>query len=214
MSKFEKGILGGFSGKTGTVIGASWKGKNIMRALSKKKKNRQPSPYQLEQQEKFKMMVQFLSGLSDLLNITFRAQAVNISGYNAAVSYNIREAITGDQSPFSINFAKVEISQGNLPAVASPQAEAAPGHHVRFNWRYNAGVTSAKPTDIAVLVVYCPELKQVVYASEGATCTNEAHTIDAGVFAGHDVETWQAFVCEDGMKVSPSMYTGKVSLLP
>jgi hypothetical protein len=214
MSKFNMGILGGFSGKTGTVVGSSWKGKNVMRALPAKKKNRQATPNQLEQQEKFKLMVQFLSGLSDLLNITFKAQASKISGFNAAVSYNIQSAITGDQSPFRIDFAKAKVSQGNLPSVASPKAEAAPGHHVSFSWRYNAGLTSARPTDIAVLVVYCPALKQSAYASEGATRADQLHSIDVGVFAGHDVETWLAFVREDGMKASNSVYTGSVTLIP
>lgn len=214
MSKLNMGILGGFSGKTGTVVGSHWKGKAVMRALPAKKKNRQATPNQLEQQEKFKLMVQFLSGLSDLLNITFGTQASKISGFNAAVSYNLQTAIAGDQSPFRIDFAKAKISQGNLPAVASPLAEAAPNHQINYSWKFNAGVTSARPTDIAILVVYCPELKQSIYVSEGATRASEQHTIDAGVFAGHEVETWLAFVREDGMKASPSMYTGKVTLLP
>jgi hypothetical protein len=214
MSKFNMGILGGFSGKTGTVIGSTWKGKNVMRALPAKKKNRQATPNQLEQQEKFKLMVQFLSGLSDLLNITFRSQATKISGFNAAVSYNIQSAIVGDQSPFSIDFTKAKLSQGNLPLVATPKAEAAPDHQVSFSWRYNAGVTSARPTDVAVLIVYCPALKQSVYSIEGATRADQLHAIDAGVFAGYDVETWLAFVREDGMKASNSIYTGSVTLIP
>jgi hypothetical protein len=212
MSKFNRGILGGFSGKTGTVVGSTWKGKNIMRALPARKKNRRSSPEQLEQQEKFKLMVQFLSGLSDLLNITFGSQALNISGYNAAVSYNIREAIAGDQSPFSINFAKAKISQGNLPIAASPKAEARVSHLVHFSWRYNAEISNARPTDIAIMVVYCPELKQSIYVAEGTTRADEQYAVDAGVFAGHSVETWLAFVREDGQKASKSMYTGSISL--
>ena len=33
MATFEKGILGGFSGKVGNVVGSRWRGKNIMRSL-------------------------------------------------------------------------------------------------------------------------------------------------------------------------------------
>jgi len=32
MGKISQGILGGFSGKVGSVVGANWKGINYMRA--------------------------------------------------------------------------------------------------------------------------------------------------------------------------------------
>lgn len=38
MAVFEKGILGGFSGKVGNVVGARWRGKNIM-SLPKRKRS-------------------------------------------------------------------------------------------------------------------------------------------------------------------------------
>ena len=34
MGTIKKGILGGFSGKVGTVIGAAWKGIDYMRSVS------------------------------------------------------------------------------------------------------------------------------------------------------------------------------------
>jgi len=34
MAKIEHGILGGFSGKVGTVIGGTWKGIDFMRSKS------------------------------------------------------------------------------------------------------------------------------------------------------------------------------------
>ena len=34
MGKIKKGILGGFSGKTGSVVGGSWKGIDYMRSLA------------------------------------------------------------------------------------------------------------------------------------------------------------------------------------
>jgi len=35
MGKIKTGILGGFQGKVGTVIGSTWRGESIMRALPK-----------------------------------------------------------------------------------------------------------------------------------------------------------------------------------
>ena len=37
MAKIEHGILGGFSGTVGTVIGGSWKGIDTMRSKAKRR---------------------------------------------------------------------------------------------------------------------------------------------------------------------------------
>ena len=61
MGRIKQGILGGFSGKVGTVVGASWKGKAYMRgmpqhytqaqnvALQNERSNYQQSQYLLGQ---------------------------------------------------------------------------------------------------------------------------------------------------------------------
>ncbi|HEY9362527.1 MAG TPA: DUF6266 family protein, partial [Chitinophagaceae bacterium] len=59
MATFEKGILGGFSGKVGTVIGGTWKGIDFMRSRANKR-TFIPSQKQLDQQLKFAIMMRFL----------------------------------------------------------------------------------------------------------------------------------------------------------
>ena len=36
MANISKGILGGFSGKVGTIVGANYRGKDIIRSVPKK----------------------------------------------------------------------------------------------------------------------------------------------------------------------------------
>ncbi len=38
MAEIKKGILGGFSGKVGTVVGVNWRGKDIIRSYQKNRK--------------------------------------------------------------------------------------------------------------------------------------------------------------------------------
>ena len=45
MGTYNKGILGAFSGKVGPVVGATWRGKEVMRSLPKKS-NRLATTYQ------------------------------------------------------------------------------------------------------------------------------------------------------------------------
>ncbi len=45
MGTFNKGILGGFSGKVGNVIVSNWKGKDVVRSLLEKSTDYLSLPY-------------------------------------------------------------------------------------------------------------------------------------------------------------------------
>lgn len=213
MATFNKGVLGGFSGKTGTVVGANWKGRTVMRSLPGKRK-KAATQAQLDQQEKFRLAINFLSGMADLLTISFAALASNVSGYNAAVSYNLQKAVVGDVSPFSIDFSLAQVSLGVLPGASGPTAVAVTGNKVKFDWGDNAGTGKATATDIVMLVAFCPETQRSVYTMEGTVRSGLTQTLDTSVFAGKTVETWIAFMSADGKKCSDSTYTGLVTLTP
>ena len=53
MGTFEKGFLGGFSGKVGTAVGSSWKSLSVLRSRPPRKRRGQPTEPQLERQAKF-----------------------------------------------------------------------------------------------------------------------------------------------------------------
>ena len=93
MATFEKGILAGFSGKVGTVIGSNWKGIVYMRSKSNKRKFI-PSQKQLEAQLKFAVIAQFLQPMSKLLEISFHDFAVQKRAPTAHLLIT-----TGKQSP-------------------------------------------------------------------------------------------------------------------
>ncbi len=60
MGTIQTGILGGFNGTVGTVVGANWKGISVMRARQKGRKTTF-SPAQLQQQARFALMINFLN---------------------------------------------------------------------------------------------------------------------------------------------------------
>jgi hypothetical protein len=75
MGTIQKGILGGFSGKVGTVIGGTWKGIDFMRSKANKR-TFVPSQKQLEQQLKFTLLMRFVQPLSALLEVSFNEFAI------------------------------------------------------------------------------------------------------------------------------------------
>ncbi|MBR6846816.1 MAG: hypothetical protein IKM74_01645 [Bacteroidales bacterium] len=64
MGKIKQGILGGFRGKVGTVIGASWNGISYMRGLAQSHKNPKTAA-QLQQRAFFKEVQELVGQLSD-----------------------------------------------------------------------------------------------------------------------------------------------------
>src|SRR5277367_2800230 len=103
MGTYKKGILGGFSGKVGTVVGSTWKGITVMKSLPGPRKGN-PTLLQLEQQARFSLMIKFLQPLTSLFNQTFSNGVVGMSGSNKALSYNILNGITGVYPTFTVNY--------------------------------------------------------------------------------------------------------------
>jgi len=103
MGTISKGILGGFSGKVGTVIGGTWKGISYMRSIPTSVSNPN-TPAQLEQRAKFSTIVKFLQPLTGFLRFGFKSQAIKMSAFNAAMAVNFKNAITGVFPNFEIDY--------------------------------------------------------------------------------------------------------------
>lgn len=211
MGRISKGILGGFSGTVGTVIGGSWKGIEYMRSQPSRR-SASATQRQMEQRLKFGMMIKFQAPMNGLLNESFRSYAVRMTGANSALSYNIRNAITGVYPDFEIDYSLALVSRGDLPNASNPAAAVAAGSVVNFEWTNNAGTGKAANNDVAVLVVYCPA-KQACAWLESGERQDEAASIAVSGFAGEVVQTWIAFFSADGRETSNSIFTGQFTVL-
>ncbi len=68
MGTIKQGILGGFSGKVGTVVGGSWKGISYMRGRAQSVKNPRTEA-QMEQRSKFALTLSFLKPITSYLRV-------------------------------------------------------------------------------------------------------------------------------------------------
>ncbi|MES1250281.1 MAG: DUF6266 family protein [Chitinophaga rupis] len=211
MGTFEKGILGGFKGKVGAVIGSTWKGTQVMRSKPGKRK-KPASALQLDQQARFALMTDFLQPLSAMLNETF-SRAVGMSGYNKALSYNIQQAVSGDYPDLSVNYAAVLLSKGSLPGAQSPAVASPAAGKLACSWTDNSNLYKAASADQALLIVYCGALKQWVVSQGAATRNAGSCTVDVAPFSGQTVQTWFSFIAENGRAVARSLFTGAVNVL-
>ena len=113
MGKIKKGILGGFNGKVGTVIGSSWRGIAYMRSLPQNVRNPRTEP-QVRQRSKFTETLKFLKPLTPMLRVGWKHYGHRQSAFNAATSYTIANAIVGELPNFEIDASRVLISRGSL----------------------------------------------------------------------------------------------------
>lgn len=212
MGIIDKGILGGFSGKVGTVVGGTWKGITYMR--SKGPGGRTTfSQSQMEQHAKFAASIKFLQPMVSLLNTTFKDYAVKMTGFNNAMSYTLKNAITGTYPVYTVDYSLALVSRGDLPNALSPSASSTgTAGKVVFTWTSNQGVGKAAPDDKAVLVVYCPEMKLCVYTDAGPDRSTGTGELTVTGFAGKTVQTYVAFISADGRDLSNSIYTGQLTV--
>lgn len=210
MGIIRKGILGGFSGKVGNVIGGTWKGIDYMRSKANRGKFT-PTEAQHAQQLKFKLLMDFLQPMTGLLRLTFSDFAVKMTGINNALSYNIKHSVIGSYPAFQIDYTVALVSRGDLPNALGPTVTMGIGGILSFAWTDNSGVGKADPLDQAVLVAYCPEMRQAIYTTTGGARSLLTGDLDVSPFTGKEVHTYIAFVSESG-RTSVSYYTGSFTV--
>jgi len=208
MATNEQGILGGFSGKVGTVIGGNWKGIDFMRSNPGKIANPRTSAQQ-DQRARMATIIQFLSPLKTFLREGFKKQATKMSAFNAATAYNLAHAIMGTYPDYEIDYSKVMVSQGKLPGAINPEVSSPASGQVKFSWQNNSSDHMALKDDKAVLVVYNIEKQLVVTIFEGNLRSAESQTITLPAnFSGDEVQCYIAFQNASQTMISDSGYAG------
>ena len=157
MATISKGILGGFSGKVGPVVGATWRGMDVIRSRPKSSR-RTPSERQLEQQLKFKLAISFLQPIKSIQSLYFGMGSGVKSRVNMAVSYTISTAIQMVAGLPELIYNKVLITRGELTSFQNAVLTTQPGGVLHLEWEDNSTQGDAAPKDQVSIVCYCAEL--------------------------------------------------------
>jgi hypothetical protein len=181
MATFSQGILGGFSGKVGNIVGSSWKGTNVMKIRPSSVTN--PNTVKQQNQRlRFALVGRFLQAHRNLVNIGFNAYKPGMSATNAAMSYNLSNAITGEFPDLGIDFSKVQLSRGSLNLLTQALVTAPEPSAVLINWSDNSGSMNALDSDQLSVGLFDPESGDSVYF---INCASRA---DANISLGTPAE--------------------------
>jgi hypothetical protein len=212
MAKLKESPIGVLIGKIGQVVGAKWKGISVLRILPANIANLQTDK-QLEQRMKFGVVMRFQQSMTQLLRIGWKNFAVGMTAFNAAMSYNVLNAIQGTYPNFTVDYPNALVSKGNLPPALNQAAASTVVGTVLFTWSNNSDEVGATTTDTTLLVVYNPGKNQAVFfaglaeRADGTQAVTVPHS-----FSGDLVHCYMGFQTVDGFDLSNSKYAGAITV--
>lgn len=209
MAILHHGILGGFSGKVGNIIGYRYKNQYCIRQMPRKS-IKPPGNRQIAQREKFKLSMALISPLRDQLRQLPEKGKKRISAFNYCLSKVLKEVIKGAYPEYSFNYAALQLSSGRL-SVGHCHTVYEDQNNLIFSWCPDSPDFYLERK--LVMLAYNPLRK------EWASDTLELRSDDSmGIlslpcsFIGEHVEAYMYFINGDGKAVSDSKYLGSVNL--
>lgn len=213
MAEIKKGILGGFSGKVGPVVGANWRGKDIIRSTPKSS-SKPKTDKQILQQMKFKATISFLQPLRSIQSRFFGMNVGVRSKVNLAASYVINNAIEVVEGLPVMVYNKVLITKGDLASFQNVELVPQTGGVLSLTWEDNSVQGNALETDRVSLVCYFEELG-VFEIYEGVALRGDAiaEITVPSIYTGKVAQVY-AYLCNEAeTQACNSVHLGAVTIL-
>jgi len=210
MAIINEGVLGGFRGKIGPVVGVSNGNTFYMRSRPGRKTKQ--TDKELLNQAKFKLVQNHLEPIKDLVRAGFKDHYTKTGGYRAAFAYNRKHALAADDTGFYIDPALFRISGGDLPGAENSLVEVN-GGTLKISWS-NATVSGSGSSDQMILLVYQREGSRVLTRTfDGAYRRAESFEVAIPAdMAGKEADIYIGFIAADRSAQSDSQYLGRFTL--
>lgn len=209
MGKIRQGILGGFNGTVGTVVGGSWKGLAYMRGKAQSIKNPRTEK-QMAQRIKFGMAQKFVKVMTGYLQVGFRNYTQHQTATNAAMSHTVRNCMAGKYPVFGIDPSRVLVSSGSLMPGRFCTVKVA-SNVATFTWEDNSDESHAGIDDFAMPLIYNFTKGEAIFTTENASrvdCKTELKL--PADWADDLLSCYIAFASVQNNSVSNSVYVGDV----
>ncbi len=208
MGTIKDGILGGVSGRIGNLVGATWKDIHYIRTLPAKVRDPKTEK-QLSQRSSFSVTMDFLKRITPFIRIGFQAHATGrMTAFNAAMSYNMKFAVTKGNQGMALDWPNVLVSKGTLGSVAEVSGKVSEWE-LHLHWD-TTGYENAWPYDIAMVVAHNTVKGRSIYdLNASKRSSGKASLLLPAGWEGDVIQTYLAFKTDDGAVVSNSIYAGQ-----
>ena len=209
MAKINQGILDGFKGKVGTVVGFFWKGKPVMRGY-KRFIHDHHSDAQLITRLRFSV----ISGLSVAfkpaadLGFHLRAKSRGNTELNNFVQVNWNAVTANSSAEVVVDYGSLVVAYGAVPGVFFERASYETPQQVEVPFAPNSAAGGTSDDDIVYLFAYNPLLGSGVL-SAGVKRTDSKAVLELpAAWSGENAHLW-GFVVSPGGTPSFSSYLGE-----
>lgn len=209
MGKYIQGANGAFKGKVGSMIGSKWRSVNYIKGLPSPS-SKPATQAQLEQRAKFALAISFMRPIKDVVNLGMAdRKQTKLSGYNLALSRLLNQAVVGTYPSFSIDYSKVEISQGGLNQLNSAVMAIDAGV-VKITWKSVLNKFNSFADDEVIVLLYNASKSMFMVYDElsraGESCLPEMDE----TFSGDELHGWIFAHDRDVKSISPTNYLGQL----
>lgn len=213
MGIFKNGLLGGISGKVGNVVGVTRKGFQYFRSLPAKVHNPRTED-QVKQRSRFSLTIEFLKTITPFVRVGFQMSTEGrLTAFNAAMSYNMKNAFIMEAENVSLDFSKVLVSKGPLFVAPNINVEKSDNELI-ITWDATISANTnrigkPKRSDQAMILAYNSVKKQSVYDLNAGKRHASAAIIELPIdWKSDKIEVFIAFKNAEGNVVSDSVYLG------
>lgn len=209
MARNKNGILGGFSGKVGSVVGYNSYGVDRMRGLPER--IAPATVAEIKNRTKFKLVQDTLNCCKELIKIGFNNYWTKTGGMRGAVSYNKMFAVKEEEGAYSIDPEEFRFSGGTLPGLKEVRVEKEGKDLLRFYWDKEF-VPDSSPQDQVMMLAIDLEGKQASYVAYGGFRSSGTDVLRlSDDLVGKVVEVYIAVIARDRSRQSNSQYLGEIT---
>ena len=207
------GILGGFSGRIGNIIGYMMNGYQYIR-LAPNKRTGAATTAQMIQRKKFSTMIKFMSPVAYFMNDVHKNKTRGKYCSNKLFSANHREAVMGEYPYFTIDYRQFQLTAGTLSGPRLMHVSCDQDAFLNFHWDDQSNdYTDAHPLDRLYLAIYDEEEKNWELIVNAALREDIFISVDMKNHRGNQVQVYAGFISMDKRRVSNSQYLGMIKIL-
>lgn len=207
MAKIDQGILGGYSGRVGRVVGYYRMGQWCLRAYQPTI-NDAKTEAQLRQRSVFKTMIQFASQNLSILRLGLKqvAREKVLTECNYFIRNNCKHFRHVD-GVVEVDYAALQFSAGTLPGVEFKALRVEDGVCVEVDYEPNRSSSRAKMDDGVYVYAYAPALASGIFGAPAARKAKRMAFVLPDEWAGQEVHFYGFTLAADGT-ASATTYLG------
>jgi hypothetical protein len=212
MGKVVSGIALGFSGKVGDHVFTQQPNGETHVQQAPQKSDLPPTEKQLGNRQEIALNSVFVKVVGDFLAVGFALQGKTekLSGANSATRYNRKQAFVGEYPDRRMDFSKVLVSKGNMPAPTGAAVSKNEFGFV-FTWDTKSEEKGTHYSDQVMLLVYFPEIEKAEYIIAASQRSRGTEMLSLGRIASGNVgHVYISFIEDNRKSVSDSVYLGQL----